>query len=158
MNTNFKIQGLDYEEFSSLFALSDEELTKRNIVRKTVDKAYAFPCRVSLEDAEIGESVLLLSFQHVKNDSPYNSAGAIFIRKNARKREIAENEIPDVLSRSLLSLRAYNKNGIMIQADVLNGTELKNVLHQWFENPDIDYIHIHNAKPGCYSCLVKRSV
>lgn len=66
MNTNFKIQGLDYEEFSSLFALSDEELAKRNIVRKTVDKAYAFPCRVSLEDAEIGERVLLLSFQHVK--------------------------------------------------------------------------------------------
>lgn len=44
-----------------------------------------------------------------KNDSPYNSAGAIFIRENARKREIAENEIPDVLSRRLLSLRAYNK-------------------------------------------------
>ncbi len=32
-----------------------------------------------------------------------------FIRENARKREIAENEIPDVLSRRLLSLRAYNK-------------------------------------------------
>nr|QIQ10596.1 hypothetical protein LJIDIMOD_00041 [uncultured bacterium] len=158
MNTNFKIQGLDHEIFSPLFALSDEELAKRNIVRKTVDKAYAFPCRVSLEDAEIGESVLLLSFEHLKTDSPYNSTGAIFIRENARTKEIAENEIPDILIRRLLSLRAYDKNEAMIQADVINGTELKNVLHQWLENTDIDYIHIHNAKPGCYSCLVKRSV
>ncbi|AQX07775.1 DUF1203 domain-containing protein [Elizabethkingia ursingii] len=158
MNTNFKIQGLDREMFSSLFALSDEELTKRNIIRKTVDKANAFPCRVSLEDAEIGESVLLLSFEHLKTNSPYNSAGAIFIRENARIAEIAENEIPDMLTRRLLSLRAYDKNEAMIQADVINGTELKNVLHQWLENTDIDYIHIHNAKPGCYNCLVKRSV
>lgn len=158
MNINFKIQGLDHKTFSPLFALSDEELAKRNIIRKTVDKANAFPCRISLEDAEIGESVLLLSFEHLKTNSPYNSAGAIFIRENARTKEIAENEIPDMLTRRLLSLRAYDKNEAMIQADVLNGTELKNALHQWFENMDIDYIHIHNAKPGCYNCQVKRSV
>ncbi|MCL1668251.1 DUF1203 domain-containing protein [Elizabethkingia ursingii] len=158
MNTNFKIQGLDHEIFLPLFTLSDEELVKRNIVRKTVDKTNAFPCRVSLEDAEIGENVLLLSFEHLKANSPYNSAGAIFIRENARTKEIAENEIPDMLTRRLLSLRAYDKNEAMIQADVINGMELKNVLHQWLENMDINYIHIHNAKPGCYNCLVKRSV
>ncbi|SPW32236.1 Protein of uncharacterised function (DUF1203) [Elizabethkingia miricola] len=87
MNTNFKIQGLDHKIFSPLFALSDEELAKRNIIRKTVDKANAFPCRISLEDAEIGESVLLLSFEHLKTNSPYNSAGAIFIRENVRTKK-----------------------------------------------------------------------
>lgn len=56
----------------------------------------------------------------------------------------------------LLSIRGYNKEAMMIFADVCEGRFLKNKLSQMLENQEIEYIHLHNAKPGCYNCVVKR--
>ncbi|MGZ8510544.1 MAG: DUF1203 domain-containing protein [Chitinophagaceae bacterium] len=154
---NFQIKSLTDIEFADLFDLSDQQLENMGAARIIVDKKQAFPCRVSLEDAEPGEEVILLSYEHHKTNSPYRSSGPIYIRKNAITAIPGVNEIPKMLNHRLLSLRAYDKNGMMKQALVAEGHSLGTVLNTIFDNHGIQYIHIHNAKPGCYNCLVERA-
>lgn len=153
---NFKIKSLDENEFSGLFNLDNLELEKIGAIRMTVDECPGFPCRVSLEDAKIGEEVILLPYQHHKTNSPYQASGPIFVRKIAKTSSLDINEIPKMLTHRLLSLRGYDRNGIMKEASVTEGNFLKEQIMKIFENKEIVYIHIHNAKPGCYNCLVER--
>lgn len=153
---SFQITALQDKEFSNLFKLDNWELEKRGAIKMTVDKKPGFPCRVSLKDAEIGEEVILLSYQHHQTNSPYQATGPIFISKDAITSSLDINEIPAMLNHRLLSVRAYDKNGMMRDAIVTEGQNLKTVLIATFSNPEINYIHIHNAKAGCYNCKVER--
>jgi len=157
MTINFQIKALQESEFAPLFELADVELAERGAIRTTVDKKLAFPCRVSLEDGEIGDEVILLPYQHHKTNSPYRSAGPIFIKKNARSARPSVNEIPTLLNHRLLSVREYDKKGMMKASLVTEGQHLRENLIEVFNNPEIDYVHIHNAKPGCYMCEVVRA-
>ncbi len=154
---NFRIKALDVREFLELFNLGNSELEKMGAVKMVVDEFPGFPCRVSLEDAEIGEEVILLPYQHHKTNSPYQSSGPIFVRKMAKTATYELNEIPKMFNHRLLSLRGYDKNAIMKDASVIEGNNLNEEIFKIFENDDIQYIHIHNAKPGCYNCLVERA-
>ncbi|WP_264551335.1 DUF1203 domain-containing protein [Flavobacterium sp. N2038] len=157
MKANFKIKPLNHMEFSGFFELTNLELEKIGAVKMTVDKFPGFPCRISLEDAEIGEEVILLPYKHHKTNSPYQSSGPIFIRKRAFTPIFETNQIPLMLNHRLLSLRGYDENGMMKEASVIEGITLKESISKIFENEKINYIHIHNARPGCYNCLVERA-
>ncbi|MCD9853338.1 DUF1203 domain-containing protein [Epilithonimonas sp. JDS] len=153
---NFKFVALSHLEFAHLNDLSKDELLRKNIVLMTVDKFPGFPCRVTLEDAEIGEEVFLMSYNYHSATSPYQSSGPVFIRKNKVSEDYQVNVIPRMFTQRLLSLRAYDKKGMMIKADVFEGNFLKDKIQEFFNNEKIDYLHIHNAKPGCFNCLVKK--
>jgi hypothetical protein len=153
---NFQIKALPYSQFAHLFSANDTELKDIDAIKMIVDEFPGFPCSVSLQDATIGEEVILLPYQHHKTNSPYQSTGSIFIRKNAMQATLTINQIPKMLLHILLSLRCYNKHGIMIDASVVEGKIIKETLHELFVNKEIAYVNIHNAKPGCYNCLVKR--
>jgi transcriptional regulator len=45
---------------------------------------------------------------------------------------------------------------MMVDARVTEGENLREMLDEIFDNKEVEYIHIHNAKPECYNCLVKR--
>ena len=154
---HFQIKSLDEAEFPDFFTMDDKALEKIGAVKMIADKTPGFPCRVSLEDAAIGEELVLLSYQHHKTASPYQASGPVFIRKNARTALLKVDEIPFMLEHRLLSLRAYNKNGMMKTALVSEGSRLKEALQNLFEDREVDYIHIHNARPGCYNCRVERA-
>jgi hypothetical protein len=121
-----------------------------------VDSDPGFPCRVSLTDAGVGERVLALTFEHHAVDSPYRSSGPIFVREHASTVEPAKNEIPTMLRHRLLSIRAYDSAHMMIDAQVNQGDELERVIENQFKNSAVEYIHIHNANPGCFDCAVYR--
>ena len=153
MNTNFKISAIK-NEYNHLFNLSDNELFAIGTVKMIVDEKPGYPCRVSLEDAEIGEEVLFFPFQHHKTTSPYRSTGPVFVRKNARNPNLEINEIPEMLLHRLLSLRVYDKKGMMIAAKTIPGKMLKNEIEIMFNDSSASYIQIHNSSPGCYNCQV----
>jgi hypothetical protein len=155
---NFQITPLPLAQFTPLFALSDEELAARNIVRRVVDRYPGFPCRVSLEDAPLGETVLLLNYEHQPADTAYRSSHAIFVRERAHEATPAVNEIPEVLRRRLLSVRGFDARGLMAKADVVEGAALADAIADFFASHDVAYLHLHNAKPGCYAARVDRAV
>lgn len=102
----FRISALNADEFSHLVGLDDVSLAENGARRMTVDLKPGYPCRVTLEDAEIGESVLLVS--------------------------------------------------MMVGADVVHGKESEPVIRKLLDNPRVEYLHVHNAKPGCYAARVDR--
>lgn len=153
---SFQIHPLPMQPFARLFLMSDIALKKVNAVKMTVTQKPGFPCRVSLKDAEIGETVILTHYEHHSVLTPYKSSHAIFIRENAEQARLGINEVPEVLSSRLLSVRAFSATHDMIAADVVEGKNVSDCFHSYFESPEIAYLHVHNAKPGCYAARVTR--
>jgi len=156
MNTQFQISGIENIDFNYFFGLTEEELREKNAVKMIVDEQPGFPCRVSLKDANIGEEVILIPFEHHKVDSPYQSSGPIFIRKNALAARLEINEIPVMLRHRLLSLRVYDQKGMMVDGRTMEGKKLKKEIGNIFENELAEYIQVHNSSPGCYNCQINR--
>jgi hypothetical protein len=157
MNANFRIVGLSPAQFQPLFSLRNDELAQKGVRRMTVDAKPGFPCRVSLEDAEIGEHVVLLPFAHHDVDSPYRASGPIFVRENAKEANLSVGEVPEVVSTRTMSVRAYDMNSMMIDGTVVPGSDIKAHIEKLFADPKIAYLHLHNAGAGCYSCRVERA-
>jgi hypothetical protein len=157
MSINFRLVPLPIAEFLPLFELSDEQLQERSAQWLVADANPGYPCRVSLSDAEIGERVLAISFIHHDVRSPYRASGPVFVRKDARAANLEVNEVPIMFQHRLLSLRAYDSCGMMISAKTVPGAELVHAITQHFEDPCVDYQHIHNASPGCFNCAVSRA-
>ncbi len=152
----WQLHGLDASHFEALFALPDDELQARGVVRRTVAALPGFPCRVSLEDAPVGEELLLLHFEHHPAASPYRAAGPIYVRRNAARRVLPPGEVPPYVTTRLISVRAYDAAGMMVDGAVCEGPAVAQELDRVFADPGVAYVHLHNAKRGCYSCEVRR--
>jgi hypothetical protein len=157
MRTDFQFVALPSEHFTHLFSMNDAELESCGARRMTVDAHPGYPCRVSLMDAPVGESVILTHFQHHDANSPYQSAGPIFVRETAPTTKPEVNEIPVMFNHRLLSVRAYDKAAMMKGARVVEGRALEETISDFFTNEVISYLHIHNAAPGCFNCTVRRA-
>ena len=154
---SFQIHSLPAEDFADLFALYDAELADKNACRQIVQSKPGSPCRVSMTDAEVGETVILLNYEHLPEKSPYKATHAIFVREDAPQAQLAVGEVPEVLRSRVISLRLFDSNHMMIDADVLQGDGLVDAITAAFENDQVSYAHLHNAKPGCFAASVTRA-
>ena len=153
---SFRITGLSAEPFRHLYGLSDLDLAIRGVKRYIADKRPGFPDRIEMRDAAVGESLLLLNHVCQPANTPYRATHAIFVREGAENAYDRVDEVPDVMRTRLLSLRAYDAEGMMLDADVVDGNEIEAVISRFFACPHIAYIHAHNAKRGCYSGRIDR--
>jgi hypothetical protein len=153
----FRIVGLDPTAFEPLFALPDAELAARGMRRVHADADFGFPCRASLADAAAGEELLLLPWRHHDVASPYRASGPIYVRRGARAAQLAPGEVPAYVTRRLMSLRAYDREGLMRAAEVVDGAQVAASLEGLLADPAVAYVHLHNARPGCYSCAALRA-
>jgi hypothetical protein len=154
---SFQIKGLPAAIFAPLFNLTDAELADHQAVRVTADRHPGFPCRVSLCDAQAGETLLLVNYEHLPVATPYRSRHAIYVRENAAEARLEVDEIPEVLRTRLLSLRSFDSAGMMIDADVMQGRDLAAAIERMFESHQAQYLHVHNAKPGCFAAWAERA-
>ena len=151
---SFRIKGLPAEAFDHLFALCDAELAARRAVRLLADGGV--PCRVSLADAEPGEEVLLVHYEHHPVNTPYRSSFAVYVRAGDKTYD-AVDEVPAQLCKRMLSVRGYDGDGMMVDTDLVDGRELEGAIERIFAEPRIAYLHLHFAKPGCYAARVERA-
>ena len=154
---SFQVSALPAGDFVDLFSLDDDALRSRGAKRCVADRSPGFPCRVSLQDAAPGETVILTPFVHQPLDTPYKASGPIFVRQAAAQCVPAVGEVPALLRLRTLSVRAYDRDALMVNAVVTDGRELEAALASLLENPDVDYLHVHFAGPGCYACRVDRA-
>lgn len=155
--SSFQLHGLDPAPFAHLFALDDAALAARGILRRRADSAIGFPCRISLEDAALGEELLLLPWEHLAVDSPYRASGPIYVRPQVRQAVLPAGMVPPYVTRRLISFRAYDQAHLMCAAEVAPGEQAAAVLEAMLADPAVDCVHLHNARPGCYSCLARRA-
>ena len=153
----FQIESLDPTQFARFFAMTDDDLANHRARKVVVTAKPGTPCRVSLQDAEIGETVLLVNYEHQPANSPYWSNHAIFVRQQVPQAQPALGEVPEVLLSRLVSVRLFDPHDMMIDADVVAGTALHAAIVQAFDNPQVSYLHLHYAKPGCFAARVRRA-
>lgn len=154
---SFQLVGLPYEMFSSMFGWPDDKLAEVNARRIVADAPGSYPCRVSLVDAKPGERLLLLPYAHLSVQSPYRSSGPIFVREGASQRVEAVGHVPPYVTRRLISVRAYGDADMMVEANVCEGVGTAALIRQLFAIEKVTYLHLHNARPGCFSCRVNRT-
>jgi len=153
---SFRITGLSPQPFRHLFGLSDEELAKHGARRYVADTKPGYPDRIEVRDAETGEKLILLNYIHQPADNPYRASHAIFVREGAETAFDRTNEIPDALRSRQISLRAFDADDLMVDADVVDGRDMESVIERFFADPHIAYIQAHYAKRGCYAARIDR--
>ncbi len=153
----FQIHPLPAEKFQHLFDLSDQDLLGHKARKMVVTEHPGIPCRVSLADAELGDTVILLNYTHQTADSPYHASHAIYVRQGVKTAQIAKDEVPAVLRSRLISLRLFDADHMMKDADVVEGTQLCDAISKAFKDPSVAYIHLHFAGAGCFAASVSRS-
>lgn len=151
---SYRITGLPAQPFAHLFGLSDAELAAHGALRF---RGEGLPDRVELRDTVGDETVLLVNHEHQPADTPYRSRHAIFVREQAGDTFDAVDTVPEALSRRLLSLRAFDGQHLMVDADVAEGAALEPLIERLLARPDVAYVHAHFARRGCYAALIRRA-
>ena len=153
----YRITGIDPAPYLHLYGLSDEELVGQGVVRMIADERPSYPCRVSLTDRDIGESMLLVN--HVSHDvaNPYRASHAIFVAEGAEEPAEFVDEVPPVFGPRVMSLRGFDKDGMMVDAILTQPGEAEAGIRELFDNPEIETIHAHNAGRGCFSAKIERN-
>ena len=155
---SFMITGLPVDEFRPLFGLPDEDLAAQGVLRHIAKSPVGFPCRVTLEDAPVGQALLLLNYEHQAADTPYRSRHAIYVSEAATETRRTVDEIPGCLRvRPHISLRAFDCSGMMTAAEIAPGAVLEPVIERMLADPTVSYIHAHNAGRGCFAARIDRN-
>lgn len=152
----YRITGLDPKPFRPLFAQDDASLAAAGIRRVTADATPGYPCRVSLADAEPGEDLLLLNHEHHAVAGPYRSRHAIFVRAKAERAAVFTDRLPEALAIRLLSLRAFDAEGLMVDAEVAEGAVADGLIRRYLADPRVAEVHLHFARRGCFAARATR--
>lgn len=153
----YKIFGLDPSQFRHLFGLDEAELAAHGAVRMSADAKPGFPCRVTLDDAEPGETLLLVNHCSHDGNNPYRATHAIFVSEAATEAAIYVDEIPPALDRRTLSLRAFDGQGMMQDAALVEPGQADGVVRRLLADTAIDHIDAHNATRGCFAARIERA-
>jgi hypothetical protein len=153
---SFVVHALPEQSFAPFFAMSEDELREHRARLCVADARPGFPCGVSLADAEVGERVLLIHYEHHVCESPFRASHAIYVRESAQQAHPRPAELPAMLRSRLISLRAFDAEAMMVAADVVEGEQLEPAISAVLEDPAVAYVDLHNAKLGCYLARVTR--
>lgn len=154
---SFRITGLPADEFKHLYGLSDAQLKAHGAIRYVVDAKPGFPDRVEMREGEVGETMLLVNHLYQSAQTPYRASHAIFVREGAFETYCMVDQVPEVMRTRLLSLRAFSREGMMLDADVVDGQQIEQSIQRFFSDENVSYIQVHNAKRGCYSGRIDRA-
>ncbi len=154
---DFRILGLDPAPFRPMFTMTDERLRELGVLRVRIDSPRSAPDRITLDDAEPGETVLLLNHVHLEVNSPYRGTHAIYLRENGGERFDRINEVPRALRGRMLSVRALDAAGMMVDADLVDGDRIEPLIERLLAQPAVSYLQVHFAKRGCYAARVERA-
>lgn len=154
---SYIVSGLPLADFQPLFDLSSAQLAERGVVRMEVTAPNGFPCRISLEDRPVGDTVLLLNYEHQPADTPFRARHAIFVGEQAAAPARYVDALPPVLTaRPFTSLRAFDAEGMMTDGALVPVAELEAEIGRLFADPQTAYLHAHYPGRGCYAARIDR--
>jgi hypothetical protein len=153
----FRLLGLDPAPFTPLYGLDEAALAARGARRMVVDTVPGFPERVEMREADAGEVLLLVNYCHQPAPTPYRASHAVFVREGAETPYDRVGEVPDVIRRRTVSIRAFDEEGMMGAAELCDGEAAGAAFARLLEDPDAAYLHVHYALRGCYAGRVERA-
>ncbi|WP_037503981.1 DUF1203 domain-containing protein [Sphingomonas jaspsi] len=151
----YRIRGLDPARFLPLFDLDEVELKRAETVRVTADADRGFPCRVSLEDARAGDTLVLTNYVSHDVATPYRTAYAIYVREGVAPADYVD-QLPPVFAGRPLSLRGFGADGMLKEARLAAADAAEPAILDLLANDEVAYIDAHNAAHGCFAARIER--
>lgn len=134
-----------------------DQLPTAAVRRVVADAPNAYPCRRCLRDAAAGEELVLFPYDPFLGESPYRQQGPIFVHVDDCESDAADlASAPEQLLRRQLSLRGFDVDHQQVATAVVEGAEVEAALRRIFERAQVEYVHVHNAGPGCFAVRVER--
>lgn len=153
----YVIRGLERRPFADLLALDAHRLAARGAERVVASGKPGFPCRVTLRDAEPGQTLVLVSYTHQDAATPYGARGPIYVGVDTGDTARYDHTLPPVMQTRPQSLRAYDAAGFMVEADVADGADaVESLIERLLARADTAYVHAHFARQGCYVARIDR--
>ncbi len=152
----YAIRGLAPERFNHLRRASEDVLASHGAHRMIADAVPGFPCRVTLDDAAKGETLILTNHVSHDGDGPYRASHAIFVSESALEAAYYVDAVPPALDRRILSLRAFDAAGMMVDAALVQPSEGDAAIRRLLADPAVDHLDAHNAARGCFAARVER--
>ncbi|MBL8513858.1 MAG: DUF1203 domain-containing protein [Betaproteobacteria bacterium] len=152
----YRILGLHPAQFDAIRHQPDDVLAATHAERHVADAPDAYPCRISLRDAQPGDSLILMNHEHLPVNSPYRSRHAIYINEQSLEQARVDNRVPAQLQRRLLSVRGFDAGNMILDDEVVDGKALEAEIARQLSNPAIAFLHVHFARRGCYAARVER--
>jgi hypothetical protein len=81
----------------------------------------------------------------------------VFVLERPTRTFDAVDEIPEVLRHRTLSLRAFDPENMIVDADLVDGREAEALIARFFARPEVAFIHAHFARHGCFACRIDRA-
>eukprot|EP01041_Mallomonas_annulata_P031666 gene31665-biopygen24085 len=136
------------------------ELRAGATVIVAADESPGYPCRACLRDAALDEELVLVSHDpfagwQAGETSPYRSASPIFLHRRDCSIDVDTDPVPDQLVRRLLSVRAFDESGSMVDGRVMEGVHLETALDEFDARADVTKVFVHNAGRGCFAATVE---
>lgn len=153
----FQAHAVCRDAFTPLFDLPDEALATHRAVRVTVDSNPGYPDRVSMRDAELGETLILVNFEHQAADSPYRARHAIYVSPTAEPATLQPGELPPYFMGRVIALRAFDEAGMIVGAELVEGAQARPAIEGLLADPTAAYLHAHFAKYGCFAARIERA-
>ena len=126
-------------------------------VRRIADSRIpGYPCRISLTDAQEGDELLLVNYEHHPVHSPYRMRFTVYVR-NGEQTYDAIDQVPEQLRIRKLAVRSFDSDAMMLGWEIVDGCELESAIERLFANSKAAYLHLHFAAPGCYAARVERA-
>ena len=97
-----------------------------------------------------------MNYTHQDADTPYRASHAIFVREGAEQTCSLIDEIPEVMQRRMLSLRAFDAAHMMVDATLVDGRQARETVEHLLRNDTVAYIQAHYAQRGCYAARIER--
>jgi hypothetical protein len=87
--------------------------------------------------------------------SPYRASGPIGVSR--LERGYYRDEVPLLLRGSLVSLKAYDADALIVAAEVVDGREVRNQVERYLHRSDVDHVDAHFARRGCFAARFERA-
>jgi hypothetical protein len=65
--------------------------------------------------------------------------------------------VPQALRDRLLAIRAFDRVGMMVDAEIAEGRVVEPLLVRFLERPEVAYLHAHYARRGCFAARIERA-
>jgi hypothetical protein len=116
-------------------------------------------CRRCLRRFNPGEKRLLFKYRPFERESVFAEAGPIYIhQKDCRPEAEILNGYPEEFRDLPLLLRAYTREDGQVDSKLIMDGNAEAIISQFFDNPEVEYIHLRDGESGCYYARIERAV
>ena len=135
----------------------DEVAAGTRIGRRVTLEEPGAPCRHCLRPGEVGEEMLLFTYQPFTGAGPYAVPSPIFLHAAGCEPYRTRGEIPALLRNGLRAVRSYDDRHDLIDGEVVTGANLEATIERLLGDDRAVYLHVHSATAGCFTCRIDRA-